>query len=159
MTTFFERPVALSSNMSVKRHRSEAKLVTWHKQEHVFSTCVAGVSVNLLFAAFKVTVPQYISESLLKESFSDKYNFPKIKVVPDNKLFAGWTRSGVTSFIVHSSVVCSVTGASHASHLGCPSAYSSRVSYILVTLLTEPQVPRMLVTWAVHRPIVVEYHT
>ena len=23
----------------------------------------------------------------------------------------------------------------------------------------QPQVPRMLVTWAVHRPIVVEYHT
>ena len=30
---------------------------------------------------------------------------------------------------------CATTGASHASHLGCPSAYSSRVSYVKIRMI------------------------
>ena len=36
-------------------------------------------------------------------------------------------------------------------------AFMSQVS--LLNSLVQSQVPRMLVTWAVHRPMVVEYHT
>ena len=46
------------------------------------------------------------------------------------KLTQGQARSGQTATVAQWHWHCVTTGALHASHLGCPSAYSSRLSYI-----------------------------
>ena len=77
-------------------------------------------ALHRLFLSTPVNVEQYLSHTALEPC----HIFP----LPSMKYKAGHTTHIINSTVCH----CITTGASHASHLGCPWAYSSRLSLLYI---------------------------